>query len=202
MKKVACLILAGGSAKRLGGEKALAPYLGTTLIESVIARVRPQVDGLALSIRREDEPAFRKQFGNRYPLLFDRLAPEAGPLAGVLAGLAWLDTLGAAEWLATFPCDTPFLPPDLVPQLMTVAGSAPVFACDAVRLHGTCAVWPLACFEVLRAGVESGRLRSLHSAMDALRGKTCRIDAGEHAFFNVNTSADLRRAEDLARMES
>jgi molybdopterin-guanine dinucleotide biosynthesis protein A len=192
------VIVAGGAAGRAGGEKALLPFAGGTLIDAVIARVQMQVSLLALNI-----PAARiDDYHSRYPhhpLLFDSNTDRMGPLAGVIAGLDWLRSAGSTEWLATFPCDTPFLPRDLVAQLMSQACDAPVFAHHENRLHGICAVWPLSCLEQLRAGIESGKLRSLHSAMDALGGSTCHVEAGAHAFFNINTQSDLIRAEELAR---
>jgi molybdopterin-guanine dinucleotide biosynthesis protein A len=83
--------------------------------------------------------------------------------------------------------------------MMTQVRDAPVFAQHGERLHGVCAVWPLHCLDRLRAGVEQGRLRSLYGAMEALGGKTCLIEAGPNAYFNINTSDDLARAEELAQ---
>jgi len=117
----------------------------------------------------------------------------------VITGLEWARTLADTEWLATFPCDTPFLPEDLVAQLMSNAGQAPVFAHDGHRLHGVCAVWPILCLEELRTGVKSGRLRSMHRAMEALGGETRYVEAAAQAFFNINTMDDLSRAEEIAR---
>ncbi len=124
--------------------------------------------------------------------------PTPGRWAGVIAGLEW--ARGTASWLATFPCDTPFLPRDLVAQLMREAGDAPVAARHGGRLHGVCAVWPVSCLERLRAGVERGRLRSLHGALDRLGGTACDVAGGPDAFFNINTPDDLARAEALAAL--
>lgn len=197
MNQAAGIIVAAGTATRAGGDKALLPFAGGALIDAVIARVAPQVSQLALNVPAASVDKYR----SRYPghsLFFDSILGSVGPLAGVIVGLEWLRSAGIAEWLATFPCDTPFLPSDLVTQLMAEARDSPVFAHDGSRLHGLCAVWPVHCLEQLRAGVENGALRSLNSAMESLHGRTCGIEADEYAFFNVNTRADLIRAEQLA----
>jgi len=192
---IAGVILAGGAGTRIGGNKALAPFRGGTLIDAVIARVAGQVGTLALSVPMEGADPYRTHFEG--PLLLDTLA-DTGPLAGIVAGLEW--ARGTASWLASFPCDTPFLPRDLVAQLTREARDAPVAARHAQRLHGVCAVWPISCLEELRTGVEQGRLRSLRGALDYLGGTVCEVTAGPDAFFNINTREDLARAEALAAL--
>ena len=197
MDKPAGLILAGGAASRLGGEKALLPFGDATLLDAVIARVAPQVSALALSVRRDDAARYAAHRRD-IPLVFDASIERAGPLAGIVAGLEWLASRDDARRLATFPCDTPFLPHDLVAQLSARARDVPVFAHDGERLHGVCALWPLACLDRLKAGVDAGKLRSLQSALSELSGETCLIAAPEYAFFNINTREDLQEAERLA----
>jgi molybdopterin-guanine dinucleotide biosynthesis protein A len=191
------VILCGGAGSRIGGEKALLPFLGGTMLDAVIARVAPQLSPLALNVAADRGEIYRARYPD-YPLLLDAQPDRIGPLAGVIAGLECARTLGDVEWLATFPCDTPFLPRDLLAQLSAPAHKVPVFAHHGGRLHGICAVWPVDCLDALKAGVEEGKLRSLHSAMEALGGLSCPVDANEYAFFNINTREDLARAEELA----
>ncbi|MEI9886135.1 MAG: NTP transferase domain-containing protein [Rhizomicrobium sp.] len=196
MSRIAGVILAGGAGTRIGGDKALVPFGAGTLLDAAIARVESQVSALALSVPRADAAAYRARFAG--PLLFDAAAERAGPLAGIVAGLEWLGTLDDTGWLATFPCDTPFLPRDLVAQLSAGAGRAPVAARDGSRLHGVCALWPLDCLSQLREGVTRGTLRSVRGALDALGGTARDIAGDADAFFNVNTKDDLAKAEQIA----
>jgi molybdenum cofactor guanylyltransferase len=196
--RVAGLILCGGAAVRMGDDKALLPFRGGTLLDAVIARAAPQVSPLALNVAADREKTYRSAYPG-YALLFDAHPERIGPLAGVIAGLKWARELGDVEWLATFPCDTPFLPRDLVAQLSASARRTPVFAHHGDRLHGVCSVWPIDCADALKSGVNAGNLRSLHSAMEALGGVTCPVEADEYAFVNINTRDDLARAE-LARV--
>jgi molybdopterin-guanine dinucleotide biosynthesis protein A len=192
-------ILAGGAASRIGGDKALLPFGDGVLLDAVIARVGPQASPLALNVPRDREADYRACYGDRHPLIVDEFPKGTGPLVGVISGLEWLATLDGPQWLATFPCDTPFLPRDLVAQLLAGAGDAPVFARSEARMQGVCAVWPVSCAARLRNGVEQGLLRSVISAMEALGGDTRLIRAEAHAFFNINTRDDLATAEQLAQ---
>lgn len=198
--RIAGAIIAGGAATRLGGEKPFAPFCGGTLLEAVIARVRPQVDLLALSLRAGAADTARAH--HALPVLIDTVPGSAGPLAGIVAALEWARSLEGVAWLASFPGDTPFLPDDLVAALRAaVSGGVPVVAHDGAHAQHLCALWPLTCLEALRGGMESGRLRSLYRAQEELGAVSCTVTAPMHAFFNVNTAEELAEAEALAVRE-
>ena len=159
--QIAGVIIAGGKGVRLGGDKPLRPFGQSTLLDVVIARVRPQVEELALNVSKAELERYRDR---RLELLEDGEEGGIGPLAGILAGLEWAEQRGAA-WLATFPADTPFLPRDLVSRLRTSGRAAA--AHDGERLHGLCAIWPVnRRTELLRAVREEGA-RSLSGASGA-----------------------------------
>ncbi len=191
------MILTGGKGARIGGDKALAPFRGATLLDAVITRVGPQVPVLALNVTAKT-CAYFATYAARHPLVPDDLPEGSGPLAGIVAGLDWLAATERGDWLATFPCDTRFLPADLVAQLMAQAGTAPVAARAEGRSQGVCAVWPVGCRSRLREGVESGAWRSLWGALEHLGGVACDVVSERDAFFNVNTAEDLQRAEEMA----
>ena len=104
------LVLAGGQGRRMGGvDKGLKLFQGRPLVQWVIERLRPQVDRLL--INSNQNPDAYSRFG--YPLVPDDIGGFAGPLAGLQAGLSRATT----PLLATAPCDSPFLPLDLVRRL-------------------------------------------------------------------------------------
>ena len=193
------VIVAGGNALRMGGlEKPLVLLRGRPLIDHVIERVRPQVETIALNAKDEASTLYRDTAARDFPVLADRFGGEAGPVGGVLAGLDWAASCGA-EWLATFPADTPFLPLDLVERLVAQAGSgAPVVAVTSEKVQGLCAIWPVSCRVVLEDGVRASRYRSLWWTLDDLGAERCPFEDSS-AFFNVNTEEDLANAERLAK---
>ena len=108
---ISAILLAGGAGRRMGGEdKGLLKLKDKPLAEWVISRIAPQVDEILISANRNLDTY--SAFG--YPVLPDKTEGYAGPLAGVARGL--LDA--KHELLLSVPCDTPFLPDDLVPRLL------------------------------------------------------------------------------------
>lgn len=193
------VILAGGRATRMGGgDKGLLPLGDGTLLDRVIARLAPQVSGLALNAN--GDPSRFASLG--LPVLPDSVAGYPGPLAGVLAGLDWAAGEGA-ETLVTVAADTPFFPPDLVARLEAEArGMAHPLVLAAtpdpdrgrVR-HPTFGLWPVALRDDLRDALGDG-LRKVVLWTDRHGGREALFDApGRDPFFNVNTPDDLQAAE-------
>jgi len=104
------VVLAGGLGRRMGGvDKGLQLLDGRPMVAQVIERLQPQVDELLINANQNlDRYA---AFGHR--VVPDSIEGFAGPLAGLERGLA-----NATHGLvATVPCDSPFLPADLVIRL-------------------------------------------------------------------------------------
>jgi molybdenum cofactor guanylyltransferase len=174
----------------MGAHKPLMPFDGGTLIDAVIARAGSQVERLAIDV----PPALAKDYAYEN-VLPDLFAEQLGPLCGVVTGLSWCE----ADWLATFSCDTPFLPRDLVAQLARHAHKAPVVARHGGRVHPICALWPKSALPGLRA--EIARFRTMRTTLQAFGAVECEIAAPAHAFFNVNTKDDLDEALRLCGRE-
>lgn len=186
------VILAGGQARRMGGgDKGLLPLQGQTILDRVIARLAPQVAGLA--INANGDPARFLHLG--LPVLPDSVAGFPGPLAGVLAGLDWAAGEGARH-IVTAAWDTPFFPADLVAGLE--AGRGPItLARTPEGRHPTFGLWPVALADDLRAALEDGTRKVL--AWTDRHGTAYADFTGDpDPFFNVNTPEDLARAEALA----
>lgn len=201
MKQPLGVILAGGQATRMGGgDKGFLPLGGQTLLARVIARLEPQVVGLALNAN--GDPGRFDRFD--LPVLADSIDGFAGPLAGVLAGLDWAATQGV-DSIVTAAADTPLFPADLVPQLQLagegmadplVLAATPDPNRGTVR-HPTFGLWPVALRDDLRAALDDGLRKVVvwtekHDGREAIFPVT-----GFDPFFNVNTPEDLARAEGL-----
>ena len=199
MKQPLGVILAGGQARRMGGgDKGLLQLKGQSLLARVIERLEPQVAATALNAN--GDPTRFKGVG--LPVIADTVEGFAGPLAGVLAGLDWAAEKGA-DSIVTAAADTPFLPLDLVPQLLLagegmahplVLAATPGPEKGGLR-HPTFGLWPVALREDLRAALEGGLRKVVlwteqHGAREALFPQ-------EGAFFNVNRPEDLEEAERL-----
>ena len=104
------LILAGGKGSRMGGvDKGLQAFRGKRLVDHVYERLAPQVGGIIINANQNHEEY--KTFGVR--VVSDAIGGYAGPLAGLHAGLS----VSKRPFLACVPCDSPFLPADLIERL-------------------------------------------------------------------------------------
>lgn len=184
------LILAGGKAERFGGEKALRPLRGKPLIERVYERLRPQVQALAVA---EGEAAlgWRAELAH----LGDGPFPGAGPLAGIRAGLAWLQEEGG-EWLVTAPCDVPFLPFDYAARLWAARkGTRPAVLRLEERDQNLLALWHVSHFEKLDRLLGAGR-QAVWGALKDLDAVPIDVPGEEaDAFLNVNDTAAWAKAD-------
>ena len=213
------LILAGGTARRMGGgDKPLLTLGGKTIIQRIIDTLDTGVTAAtnthftdildtritdATTMRITDTPhiaisangdAARFQaFG--LPVLDDGPFADHGPLAGVLAGLEWAAGLGA-ESLLTIPGDTPFVPSGLAAALTP----APSCARSGGRMHPLVALWPVLCRAELRTFLQTpgGRQVSRFTEWISCRPVDFPIDVCD-PFLNVNTPDELARARDLAK---
>jgi molybdenum cofactor guanylyltransferase len=188
------LILAGGQGRRLGGlDKALVRLGPETLLARAERRLAPQVGGMAVSAN--GDPA---RLGTSLPVLPDALRGFAGPLAGVLAGLDHAAERGAGS-LVTVAVDTPFFPDDLVARLLASGAPLAVAATadegGRLRWHGTFALWPVSARTALRAALDRGE-RKVSAVAGALGAVAVAFDApAPDPFFNINTPADLAKAQ-------
>lgn len=193
------LLLAGGQSRRMGGgDKALMKLGEETLLARIVARVRPQVGPLVLNANG-DLSRFAP-FG--LPIAPDLIEGYVGPLAGVLTGLEWARTHApGCEYVASFACDAPFVPHDLVPRLfdaMLESNADMACATSGGREHPVFALWPVRLADDLRRAVVEEGVRKV----DAWTGRY-RLARAEFAtdpvdpFFNVNAPQDMAAAEAL-----
>lgn len=189
------VILAGGTSRRMGGgDKGLQAFGTGTVLDAVIGRIGPQVS--ALAINANGDPGRFARFG--LPVLADDGPDDCGPLAGVLAALDWAAAQGQA-YVLTVPCDTPFLPGDLVPQLLLAATAAPVVVAGltgagGLHLHPTCALWSVSLRGAVRDALGRGNLRLGDFARDHAAAIAAFPAAIPDPFLNLNTPGDLAQA--------
>lgn len=144
LNTVTVVILAGGMARRMGGEdKGLVTLNDRPLIEHVLTRITPQADAILINANRNTERY--STYG--YPVISDSLSNYQGPLAGFLAAMQSVKS----DFIVTIPCDGPCLPADLVSRLYAAQQTAaaeiavahdghrmqPVYALISTRLESS-----------------------------------------------------------------
>lgn len=170
---------------RLGGvDKAFVRLHDRPLIEHVLERLRPQV-GSRIAISANQDPGRFAAYP--FPVLADAPADAGrGPLAGVVAGLGWAETIGAGS-LLTIPVDTPLFPADLARRL----APAPAVACHGGRQHHLAALWPADFRAALAGFLEQSRSWRVRDALALCGARRVDFTADTDPFANINTPEDL-----------
>ncbi len=188
--KITALILAGGRGSRMGSvDKGLQLFNGAPMVSHVLNRLIPQVDEVIINANRNmDQYA---AFG--YRVVPDAIDGFAGPLAGLHVGLMHATT----PLVVTAPCDSPFLPLDLVTRLQTAMDLENADLAVAKTYDQAHPVFCLVKRELephLREFLASGQ-RKIDKWYAALRVVDVQFDDQEAAFANINTEVELRALE-------
>src|SRR5262249_22757895 len=194
------LVLAGGLARRMGGgDKLRIPIGGRTILERVLARLRPQ--SAALVLNANGDPARFADTG--LPVVADSVPGFVGPLAGILAGLDWAAAHAPdiADVLSV-PGDCPFLPADLAARLDAARrGEGRSLACarSGDWRHPVVALWPVTLRGDLRKALLEEGLHKIET-FTARYGVAIAewADTPIDPFFNVNAPEDAAAAERIA----
>jgi molybdopterin-guanine dinucleotide biosynthesis protein A len=194
------LVLAGGQARRMGGgDKARITIGGVTILQRVLACLKPQCSPLI--INANGDPL--RFADTNFPVVADSVPDFAGPLAGILAGLDWTAANAPqTEWLLSVPGDCPFLPKDLAARLHDAREAANVpLACarSGEWRHPVVGLWPVRLRDDLRHALVDEHLHKIE-LWTARHGIALADwpDTPVDPFFNVNTPEDAARAEALA----
>lgn len=187
------VILAGGAARRMGGDKGLQLLHGRPLIDWVLDKVRPHSAEILLNVNTGNTNYLRE--GCR--IIKDIRSNESeiennvGPLAGLQSALL----LARHEWLASVPCDTPFLPDDLLPRLFAALQNNHAEVAVAVeggQQHPTIAIYKKSVSSKLDIFLSSGQ-RKVGGWVNSLRMTEVLFDDAS-AFLNINSTQDLLQA--------
>lgn len=187
-RQITGVILAGGLGRRMGGvDKGLQELRGQPLVAWVVERFGPQVDELLINANQNSERY--AAFGHR--VVPDRIPAFAGPLAGLHAAL----TAAHHPLLVCVPCDSPFLPADLVSRLLQALTASGVDLAVARSGEQSQPVFCLCRREVLPSLGEflGGGGRKVEEWQATLRRIEVAFDDQPEAFENLNTRAQLGR---------
>lgn len=176
------IVLAGGSARRLGGvDKALVDVGGATMLDRVLAAAAPNVEELVV---------VGPQRPTSVPGVCFTLEdlPGGGPVPAVAAGLA---AVPDSEAVVVLAADLPLLLPEHVGTLLAglTDGDAVAAADDRGQPNPLLAAYRA---DALRTAVS--RLGPDTPAARLLPPSTAVVDFGEAATLNVNQPEELERA--------
>jgi len=186
MREPVGVILAGGRGTRMGGvAKADLTLCGRRLLDLCADRLDPQVSAVAVNANAPIK--------TNLPVIADTLDGHLGPLAGVLAGMDWAQSISATH-IVTVAVDTPFFPCDLVPHLIMAGDGKLAIATTADGQHGTFGLWPIALRSALSDFLKDGGRKVRAFTQNHGAALAPFADTTPAAFFNINTPDDLKQA--------
>ena len=182
------IVLAGGLGRRMGGvDKGLQDLRGKPMVEWVLERFAPQVSEILINANQNRERY--AAFG--HAVVADDIGGFAGPLAGLHAGLKAANH----DLVATVPCDSPFLPLDLVRRLDSFLGDNDLaVAKTGEQPHPVFVLTRRSIRENLERFLASGG-RKIDAWYASLSVVEVSFDDEAEAFRNINTADELRQAD-------
>ena len=178
-------VVAGGLSTRMGRDKALLPWQGSTLLDHAVARLAAVCRDVRILCGPEPRYADRGR-----PLVVDAIG-DGGPLAGIAAGL---ESAGDAPGLY-LGVDLPLVPIALLEALAREGDGDAVVPVTAAGAEPLCALYRPSCRAAVHARLAAGdrkmtsfwpdvRVRTLEGAALAAFGDPRLV------FHNVNAPAD------------
>ncbi len=187
--EVTGIVLAGGQGRRMGGvDKGLVELDGAPMVAQVIARLAPQVGAILVNANQNADRYSELGF----PIVPDTVGGFAGPLAGLHAGLGRT----ATDFAVTVPCDSPFLPLDLVQRLGAALTKSHCELAVAKTFDQPHPVFALVRRDVVAnlAAFLQGGGRKIDAWYAGLRIVEVPFDDCADAFRNINTREELAAA--------
>jgi len=175
-----------------GVDKGLQEFRGKPMVAHALERLQPQVDEILINANRNAEAYAR--FGHR--VIADEIEGFAGPLAGFERGLAH----ASGDLVVTVPCDSPFLPRDLVARLREALernDAQVAVAKTGDQAHPVFCLMRRDVHESLRQFLASGQ-RKIDRWYPQLRATLVAFDDEADAFMNINTREELAGLEPKA----
>tara|TARA_R110002049_G_scaffold160164_4_gene325157 strand:- start:460 stop:1578 length:1119 start_codon:yes stop_codon:yes gene_type:complete len=180
------VILAGGQARRMGGEdKGLILFNHKPLIAHVISILKSQVDTIVINANRNID-----QYETfKYPVISDSLDNFCGPLAGMLSAMQSVDT----DYILTAPCDSPNISPQLRQRMMEtllIKQADIAVAHNGERLQPVFCLIPCRLKADLESYLQQGG-RKIDTWLESHAMATVNFSDQPNSFINVNHPEDL-----------
>jgi molybdopterin-guanine dinucleotide biosynthesis protein A len=178
-------VLAGGRSSRMGRDKALLPWKGSTLIESVAREVFLAAGSVTLIGSRS---LAGERYGNlRFPVIYDQVE-GSGPLGGLHAALS----VTTAEWNLLVACDMPAVTHELLQELLAaaeVSGADALVPSTPTGLEPLCAVYHVRLLPLVKAAIDS-KLLKMHDFISTIQARLWPAPDST-SFRNLNTPEQL-----------
>lgn len=195
---LSAVVLSGGQSRRIKvADKGLVKLAGQPMIHYVLQNL--QLHLTDISINTHSPQTAYQQFG--YPLINDHYNDHLGPLAGIHTALSHAKT----QNVLIVPCDCPFLNTQLISERLLHAQlqhqTRLLVAHDGYHIQPTIALIDRVLLDSLEQYIKRGGRR----LMTWFKQERCvEVDFSAHKndFLNINSPADLQRAESIIQHQT
>ena len=195
--KTGCIVLAGGKSSRLGQDKAWVELGGKSLLQRSVNNLE-FLGGDIIIVAAPGQRLPPVTDASRLKIVRD-ITSGKGPLVGIYTGLRNLEN----EYSFVAACDMPFVQKALVQEMARhVEGFDVVIPRRPQGLEPLHAIYGRRCIGYIETLIESGRYK-IDTLLERVRVRYFEeeemkaLDPGEISFFNINTPADLVKAEEM-----
>ena len=190
------VVLAGGKAKRFGGNKSQAKLWDKILIDYILSEILEQFNEVLIVA---NDPI--NHLSSNKILKIEDCKKNLGPLGGVLSAMKWVkENNKNYQWISTFPSDTPFFKIKIFNDFLSKINereSELFFMNSNEKRHNIFGLWSVDLIDQLEKDLENG-LRKVEKWANNIGVKTINMSfEKEDPFFNINTKEDLEKAKQI-----
>ena len=197
---ILAVVLAGGQSKRFGEDKNQAKLGNITLLEHVLAKVTKKFEKtLIISNQNLNIKAL-----SSITIIPDYIQGNLGPLVGILTAMKWIKKNNKQyQWIATFPCDTPFFDTSIIEKFknkINLNESLLYFVKSNQKRHNIFGLWSVKLMDTLENDLINNNFRKVEEWADKIGVETINITIDKFdPFFNINTKTDLEEAKKILK---
>ena len=193
---ILAVILAGGKSKRFGQEKSQVKLGDKTLLEHSLSKLKSKFDKILIVTNSNTI--------KDYKTINDCIEGQLGPLVGVLSAMKWIKkNKFSYNWIATFPCDTPFFNTSIIEEFFKASklnDNLLYFVKSKEKRHNIFGLWSLKLIEILEKDIIENNYRKVEKWANKIGVKTINVSYDNiDPFFNINTKEDLVEAEKILK---
>jgi molybdopterin-guanine dinucleotide biosynthesis protein A len=197
---ISCIVLAGGKGLRLGRDKVREIFGNRNLLQQVVFQTGFFNNDII--IVTASDKTHLKFVGDPGVRVVTDTYPGKGALGGIYTGLAESNSL----YNLVVAGDMPFLNQTLLRYMVGLSAGFDVVVPRVGKwvepLH---AVYSKSCLSPIERLLSQGNITKVRALFDLVKvryvdvGEIDRFDPKHLSFFNINTEADLARAQQLAK---
>ena len=189
------VVLAGGKSRRFGSDKSSVKLGDKSLIEHAILKIENNFKEILIITNNENIIINN----NNVFLINDIIKGYLGPLVGVLTAMDWVKkNKKNYNWIATFPCDTPFFDQSVIETIIKYPQKSTkklFFLKSGNKRHNIFGLWSMELKDILLKDINNG-YRKVEEWANKVGSEIIEINSkNDNNFLNINTKEDLEKAK-------